>query len=254
MDKNLAEKIWHVVMPVLQIIKLHRGRPQHNPKKAFLGILYVLENGIKWSCLPRYYGAKSTVHGKYMKWVLAGLIQKAFEAIRALYLANSSAFNNWYATDTSSCKAPYANFSGKNPTDRAKRGVKKNILCDSRGAPLVLTVAPANRHDSKTLLELLDLAKAIKPNMLVIVAADSAYDSSKLKKAAADRGFVLHAATNKRRRNDSTIIRPKGRWIVEGCHSWLNNFRAVKTCFAKTSQSFLGFVLLAATVRLFQMI
>ena len=69
MDKNLAEKIWHVVMPVLQIIKLHRGRPQHNPKKAFLGILYVLENGIKWSCLPRYYGAKSTVHGKMTLYV-----------------------------------------------------------------------------------------------------------------------------------------------------------------------------------------
>ena len=254
MDKNLAEKIWNVVASILQTAKLNRGRPQHSPKKAFFGILFVLENGIKWRCLPRCYGAKSTVHGKYMKWINTGLIQKAFEAMRNLYLANSKAFSNWLATDTSSCKAPYANFSGKNPTDRAKRGVKKNILCDSRGAPLVLTVAPANRHDSKTLLELLDLAKEIKADALVIIAADSAYDSKRLKKSAADRGFVLHAATNKRRQKNSVIIRPKGRWIVEGCHSWLNNFRSVKTCFAKTAQSFLGFILLAATVRLFQMI
>lgn len=144
-------------------------------------------------------------------------------------------------------------FFWKNPTDRSKRGVKKNMLCDSRGAPLVLTIAPANQHDSKTLLELLDLAKVFTRDVLAIVAADSAYDSKKLNRSAAGRGFVLHTATNKRRRKHYEIIKPKGRWIVEVCHSWLNNFRSVKTCYAKTAPSFLGMLLLAATIRLFQM-
>ena len=79
----------------------------------------------------------------------------------------------------------------------------------------MLTVAPANRHDSQTLLELLDLAEKITTAILVIVPAYSAYDSKKLKKIPSDSGFVLHAATNKRRQKDSIIIRPKGRWIVE---------------------------------------
>jgi len=42
---------------------------------------------------------------------------------------------NWvlpesFIIDTSSIKAPFARFGGKNPTDRAKNGVKKGIVID----------------------------------------------------------------------------------------------------------------------------
>ena len=159
MDRNLAEKIWNVIFPILQIVQSNLGRPPHSAKKAFFGILYVLENGCKWRCLPRYFGPKSTVHGKYMKWLRAGLIDQALIAARKIYLGVTNAFPNWGASDTSTSKAPHAKFSGKNPTDRGKRGVKKNIICDSKGAPLFVAISPANQHDSKTLLPLLKQAR-----------------------------------------------------------------------------------------------
>ena len=253
---TIAKKLWVVIAKELGPMKEKGsvGRPAHDAKRAFLGVLFILENGSKWKHLPRHFGAKSTVHEKYMCWARQGSLGRAFALIRELYRSRTGAFVNWLAVDTSSSKAPMANFSGKNPTDRGKRGVKKGILCDSRGAPMAISVSPANMHDSKTLKPLLQQARALKPTGLVVIAADSAYDSRKLRQMASKLGFVLHAATNKRRSKTSLIIKPKGRWVVEVTHSWLNNFRAVKTCFAKSAASFLGFVTLAATIRLFQMI
>ena len=254
MKESVAKKLWVVAKPILQKEKNGVGRPQFSVYKAFKGIMFVLENGCKWRDLPWYYGKPSTVHGKFMKWVRSGRWQIIFESMRSNYMNETDAFKNWFATDTSYSKAPYARFGGKNPTDRGKRGIKKHLIVDSRGAPLVVSAGPANQHDSKTILNLLRLARSFSNKQLSIVVADSAYDSKKLRKESADQNFVLHASTNKRRRNDLPMIKPKGRNIIEATHSWLNNFRSVKTCFAKTAESFTAFLQIAAAVQLFRMI
>jgi hypothetical protein len=47
-------------------------------------------------------------------------------------------------------KAPLGGKStGPNPTDRAKGGVKRSLLCEGRGAPIGLAVDGANRNDFK---------------------------------------------------------------------------------------------------------
>lgn len=254
MSNILAEKIWAVAEPILQTETKRVGRPEFDARKTFFGVMFVLENGIKWRCLPNEYGKTSTVHGKFMRWIREGKIQSIFEMIRKEYLLKSDAFKNWYAVDTSYSKAPYAKYSGRNPTDRGKRGIKKNLAIDSRGAPLAVGVVPANQHDSQTLLEILALVKSIQQSKISIVAADSAYDSKRLRKAASREGFVLHASTNKRRNKNCPVIKPKGRWKVEPVHSWLNNFRAVKICYTKQKETFIGFLQIAASVQLFKMV
>jgi transposase len=253
MSNILAEKIWSVAKPILQTGTQRVGRPEFDARSAFFGIIFVLENGIKWRCLPSEYGKVSTVHGKFTKWIRDGKIQRLFEMIRNEYLLKSDAFKNWYAVDTSYSKAPYAKYSGKNPTDRGKRGIKKNLAIDSRGAPLAVGVGPANQHDSQTLLEILSLVKSTQRATLSIVAADSAYDSDKLRKSALKEGFLLHASTNKRRNKDCPVVKPKGRWQVEPVHSWLNNFRSIKICYTKHKETFLGFLQIAAAAQLFKM-
>ena len=67
------------------------------------------------------------------------------------YYRRRNSKNNWYAFDTISRKAPFANFGGKNPTDRAKRGIKHSILVDQNRVPLFVDIAPANRYSAKLL-------------------------------------------------------------------------------------------------------
>jgi len=254
MKDMIAEKLWNEVSPILQTRKTGPGRAEFDNCKAFFGILYVLENRCKWGCLPEKYGHPSTVHGKFMKWTRAGLIKRIHATTRKKYSKVSKAFKNWLAVDTSTAKAPYAAFAGKNSTDRGKHGIKKNMITDSKGAPLVVSIGSASPHDSKTLMTVVNLLKELKnPKALSILAADSAYDDKKLRKATAELGIVLHAATNKRRSKNKPIIKPKGRWIVEASHSWLNNFRSIKICYAKLKESALAFLQLAASIQLSKM-
>jgi Transposase DDE domain len=54
--------------------------------------------------------------------------------------------------DSCSVRAVYAGEqTGPNPTDRAKRGSKRHLICDGRGVPLAIRLTGANRNDSQAL-------------------------------------------------------------------------------------------------------
>jgi len=46
--------------------------------------------------------------------------------------------------------------TGPNPTDRAKLGSKRHLICDGRGVPLAIQLTGANRNDSQQALSLVD--------------------------------------------------------------------------------------------------
>jgi transposase len=53
--------------------------------------------------------------------------------------------------------------TGRNPTDRAKKGTKRHLLVDRRGTPLALRITGANRHDSTQAMALIDAIPPIRP-------------------------------------------------------------------------------------------
>lgn len=56
----------------------------------------------------------------------------------------------WQAVDGVMTKAPLGRAAtGPNPTDRAKKGVKRSLLTDGSGIPLAVVVDGANRPDAK---------------------------------------------------------------------------------------------------------
>jgi transposase len=59
--------------------------------------------------------------------------------------------------DSCSIRAVYGgDQTGPNPTDRAKRGSKRHLICDGRGVPLAVRLTSANRNDSQEALALVD--------------------------------------------------------------------------------------------------
>jgi len=226
------------------------GRPRKSLSDIVNGIFFVLKTGCQWNSIPRIYGASSTIHGYFIKWCRMGIMDQ-IHALAAEHYEQKQKINNWFALDCSSKKAPLANYSGKNPTDRGKRGIKHVLLVDRLGAPLAVDVIPANIHDSKSFIPIL---KSLKPSKEVrIIAADSAFDTKKLYKAAAAKNFALIACVNPRR--NKTIKRTKvlHRWVVEQTFGILSWFRGLKICSAKAKESHLGFLQLACSIRLFQM-
>ena len=128
--KIITDNMWNEIESVIPRKTSLVGRPKIDPRKALDGIIYVLITGIQWRYMPKEFGATSTIHGKFMKWSQKGIFEQIMKKAVSLHSNNCTSNKNWFALDTSHTKASFANWSGKNPTDRAKRGVKKVLLVD----------------------------------------------------------------------------------------------------------------------------
>ena len=115
------------------------GRPRMDDRKAMTAILYVLRTGCQWKALPRSLGAGSTVHHRFQQWVEAGVFKKMWKA-GLLELDEKKGLDwAWQCMDGAMTKAPLGGEkTGKNPTDRAKSGVKRSFLTEGHGIPIGL--------------------------------------------------------------------------------------------------------------------
>ena len=248
--KRIPDSLWCEIKKLLPKKNTLVVRPEFDNKKVFEGVLYILRTGAQWSELPEKYGCFTTVHGKYMKWARENVFEKMMVKAREYYRRRNST-NIWYALDTLLKKAPFAKFGGKNPTDRAKQGVKQAVLVDRKGAPMFVCMAPANVHDSNLLEP--TIKKMRKSKQVRILAADSAWDSEKARAQCKRKNIALIASPNRRRRKDIHKFNIAHRWIVEQIFGILSWYRGLKICWAKTQESALGFLQIACSLRLFKM-
>ena len=248
--KHISDSLWSELEKIIPHKECEVGRPEFDNRKALNGIIYVLYTGVQWNMLPEKYGCPSTIHGKLMKWSRLGIFHKMMVRAREYYRRRNSK-NNWYAFDTISRKAPFAKFGGKNPTDRAKRGIKHAILVDRKGAPMFVNVSPANRHDSKLFEPVIATLK--KSKKVRIISADSAFDVKKLYLFCKEKNIALIASINPRRKKDIHKFHAPYRWIVEQTFGILSWFRGIKNCWNKTFESSLAFLQIACSLRLFKM-
>lgn len=252
--KMITNSEWNEIRDLIPLKKSKVGRPLFPPRQALNGILYVLRTGCQWKMLPREFGAPSTVHGKFRHWIKIGVFEKIMDKARLVYEKSLKEPMNWFAIDASHSKAPFAiNWSGKNPTDRRKRGIKRNIIVDIKGAPLAVTIGSSNRHDSIFFSKTFECLKVPDDSKIRMIAADSAYDNKKIRKTCKTKNFILLAATNIRRNKNKKKYNPSLRWVVERTFGWMAWFRGLKTCWAKTESSYLAFILFAASIQLFKM-
>ncbi len=63
--------------------------------------------------------------------------------------------------------------TGPNPTDGAKRGSKRHLICDGQGVPLAVRLTGANRNDSQEALALVDAIPPCKATAAAPGAARS---------------------------------------------------------------------------------
>ena len=158
--------------------------------------------------------------------------------------------------DSKSAPAPLGGEkTGKNPTDKGKRGAKINLLVDERGAPISVVLTGANRHDKVSAIDLI-ISVAIKrpAHKEQHLCADKAYDATDMREFAISEGYIPHIKINPRREgtdeasdessseNGSSEIHPARRWVVERTISWLSKRRSIRTRWAKKAENWLALV------------
>ena len=126
--------------------------------------------------------------------------------------------------------------TGPNPTDRAKLGSKRHLICDGQGIPLAIQLTGANRNDSRQAVALVDSIPALqgkrgrprcRPSCLL---GDRGYDAKAIRDTVRARR-ILPQLAKRNTRHGSGLGR--GRWVVERTFAWLNQFRRLRVRYEK---------------------
>ena len=158
----------------------------------------------------------------------------------------------WLSCDGATGKAPLGGeATGPNPTDRAKGGAKRSLLCEAAGVPIGLAHDGANRHDSKLLAPTLDSIPIPRPepssNCPQGLCLDGGYGYPWVGDLAAVRGYTahIHPRVEELELKQTAPGWRARRWVVEACHSWLNRNRALLIRWSKKPENHLALLQLA---------
>lgn len=253
---ELPDDLWQRVEPVLErhYPPAAVGRPRADLRRVFDGVIYRMRTGVQWEQLPRHFGAKSTVHGWFQRFVEDGVLEEIWALLVAECDALGAVAWTWQAADGVMGKSRFeGDERGPNPTDRAKNGTKKHVLVDQHGGPLAAVVAAANVNDHKLLEQTIEAIVVERPNPDLLaqhLCLDKAYDNKTGDRVCEEAGYVAHI----RRIGEEKLnavgekTNPARRWVVERTLAWLQRCRAILIRYDKKSTNYKGLVQLACTL------
>ncbi|WP_196218952.1 IS5 family transposase [Leptospira santarosai] len=258
---DIPEEIWKKLKPLLSKSKkdpIKGGRPRLDDRTAMAAIFYRVRTGVQWRYIPPMFGSKSTLHRRFQEWVSMGVFDKIEQEALKLYERTVKIRTKRMAADGSQARAPQRGaFTGPNPTDRGKRGIKRHILVDRRGAPVAFVIAPSGTHDSKLLFTTLKKFKVFRNKKLLkpdILSLDKAYTAKTIKAGLKKRNIRYRIPNKINAKNPESISSLKPfRWTVERTFAWLNAFRAVKTCWEHKIENYNAIFKLSCAIILLRM-
>jgi transposase len=187
-------------------------------------------------------------------WQLAGVWDLIHFALLD-WLARDDQID-WSRAILDSCciRAVYGgDLTGPNPTDRAKRGSKRHLICDGRGVPLAVRLTAANRNDSQEGLALVDAIPPLhgergRPRQRPdCVLGDRGYDAAALRRGLRTRHIVPLLAM-RRTAHGSGLGR--WRWVVERTFAWLSQFRRLRVRYDRRADIHEAFLSLGCALDL----
>ncbi len=148
--------------------------------------------------------------------------------------------------------------TGPNPTDRAKKGVKRSLLTEGHGVPLGLAIAGANRHDMKLVRETIESLVIERPQPTAEepqgMCLDKGYDYQEVRDILIEFGFTAHIRSRGEEAKEAAREAGKKarRWVVERTHSWLNRFRRILIRWEKKPANYIAFLHFACALVAFR--
>jgi putative transposase len=252
---RVPRPLWRKIKKVLPKPPKQRGpgRPPADNRATLNGIWYVLWTGCQWKAVHKeWFGVcSSTLHERFQTWQRQGVFAQIMRIMVQFYAKKRTIKWKWQSIDSKSCPAPLGGEqTGKNPTDRGKRGSKIHILVDQRGAPLAVVLTGANEHDKWSADDLIISIVVKRPNTKQHFCADKGYDFVDLHQFVEQARYIGHIK-HKRKRGEPVVEEcpipgetrfPARRWVVERTLGWLTKRRSLRIRWCKKVNNWLALV------------
>ena len=72
----LTPETWAQIEPILPPQRPVRRRPANDHRRTLEGMVWVMHSGLAWREVPAHFGPWQTIHGRYQRWMKAGLWQQ----------------------------------------------------------------------------------------------------------------------------------------------------------------------------------
>jgi putative transposase len=256
---RVPDDLWEVVERALAELDPPRrtGRKRIDPRGALDAIVFRLRSGCQWNRLPREFPDDSSVHRTLQRWVRLGVLERIWATLVQACDELGGVDWRWQAADAALGKAPFwGDHVGPNPTDRAKRGVKRSLLVEADGGPLAAVVAAANVPDFRLLEATLDAVVVPRPQPTERrpqhLCLDKGYDNDTGWGVTLEHEYEPHIAMiHDARPTRQKRHRPR-RWVVERTLASLSKCRAILVRYDKKAQNYLGLIQLACALLWFR--
>ncbi len=213
---NLTDSQWEGINKFFDI----KRKRKYSLRAIINGILYIAKSGAQWALLPKDFPPHGIVHYYFMTWRKSGIWQTILlDYIKKFRIKhNQNSEPTVIVIDSQSIKNSERGVQDKG-FDGHKRikGRKRHVATDSNGRLISCIVGPANEHDLKAGMRLIDQVQELDlPNVKFIVA-DGAY-CSLVAWAKKKYGIEIQISIQIK---EKKFIPVAHRWKVERFISWM---------------------------------
>ena len=246
---RIPDDLWNEMKPLLPPGKPHPlgcHNPRVDDRRAMDAIFFVLRTGCQWGALDATgICSHSSAHRRFMEWAEAGVFHEFWRRGLLAYEEFVGIDWDWLSMDGAMTKAPLGGENvGPNPTDRAKKGVKRSVLTDAAGVPIGLAVAGANRVDFKMARETILSLPVDRPRPTLRtpqgMCLDKGYDYPEVPLLVREFGLTPHIRSRSEEAKALTGDQKPRRWVVERTHSWMNRFRRILVRWEKKTETYVA--------------
>ena len=133
---RIPDQLWFRILPLIPELPKKRpkgGRPYlKNIKSIADGIFYKLRTGCQWNAVPRCFGASSTIHLYFQRWVELGIFEEMWELALAEYDDLVGIAWKHQSIDTSTVKAPLGGEKNGSKSDGQRQTWKQTLRTGRR--------------------------------------------------------------------------------------------------------------------------
>ncbi len=238
-QSDLSDSQWEVVEKLLDC----QRKRKYDLRQIVNGILYLLDNGVKWRNLPKEYPRWQSVYYYFRKWSKDATLQKVQQSLLAelrvkqkreaqpsLGIIDSQTVRTSKLADQQT-----VGINGH----RWIKGRKRHLLVEVNGHLLSVQIQPANLPDE------IGAWPVIRPvKGLTKILADQGYDNDLLKDLCWAVNQTELEIVRKQPDQKGFVVQPK-RWVVERSHAWHGEKRRLKVDYERKTQTAEAFLWLS---------